>query len=71
MSQFKREKIDDLIRDIQPKGHTFKFYMNSNIEPYKFLDLNQGIDEVPILLEELERGYGFSYDIVDISFLLN
>jgi len=51
-----------------PKFHTFKLYMSSERrELYEFLEVNQGIDEVPTLLEELKREYGFSYEIIDTS----
>ena len=51
-----------------PEFHKFKLYMNSERgELCESFKVNQGIDEVPTLLEELERDYGFSYEIIDTS----
>ena len=51
-----------------PEFHKFKLYMSSERgELCESFKVNQGIDEVPTLLEELKREYGFSYEIIDTS----
>lgn len=51
-----------------PEFYKFKFYMSSERgKLYESFKVNQGIDEVPTLLEELKREYGFSYEIIDTS----
>ena len=51
-----------------PEFYKFKLYMSSERgELRESFKVNQGIDEVPTLLEELKRDYGFSYEIIDTS----
>jgi len=68
MNDFKSKKIKELtdkIKELPAETVSFKLYMDSEIKPWEYGKANQNVEKVPMLLDELRRGYGLNYEIKD------
>lgn len=64
MQDLKSRYLGELTNRL-PDGVRFELYMHGRVKPGKYKAANQNVENIQVLLEELKREYGLTYEIKD------